>query len=103
MKIQVHVDHHTKGGEKFDEDVRVVVIGALFRFTDNITRVEVHVTDENGGKGSGDKRCVMEAHYVGHQPFAVTQHAASVDLAIAGASHKLEKVIETTIERLRSR
>ena len=37
------------------------------RFSAHITRVEVHLGDENAGKrGSDDKRCMMEARLEGH-------------------------------------
>ncbi|MGA9828885.1 MAG: HPF/RaiA family ribosome-associated protein, partial [Rhodanobacteraceae bacterium] len=77
-----------------------VVGNALGRFSNHITRVEVHLTDENANKsGEHDKRCVMEARFEGRQPIAVTDHAATLDKAIHGAIHKLTSLIESTLGR----
>ena len=102
MQIQVNTDHNIEGHEQFASHVRSVVESALSHFSERITRVEVHLSDENGGKGGpADKRCVMEARLEGRQPTAVTHHAATVDQAIDGAADKLASSIESTLGRLR--
>ncbi|MEO6420597.1 MAG: HPF/RaiA family ribosome-associated protein [Polyangiaceae bacterium] len=102
MQIQVSTDSNIEGSEKFTSHVEAVVNGAVGRFSDHITRVEVHVTDEVAHKsGQNDKRCVMEARLEGRQPTAVTHEAGTVDQALEGAANKLEKVIESTLGRLR--
>ena len=59
-----------------------------------LTRVEVHLNDENAGKsGAQDKRCQMEARIKGHQPLSVTHKAESLDLAVDGAADKLLRAI----------
>ena len=78
MQIQINTDHNLQGHESPAESVRATVENALKRFSTHITRVEVHLGDENGSKrGRDDKRCMMEARLEGHQPVAVTHHAAS--------------------------
>jgi ribosome-associated translation inhibitor RaiA len=79
------------------------VESALNRFSDHITRVEVHLSDENSEKKGGehDMRCVMEARLEGRQPIAVTHQAATVDEAVDGAADKLTRLIESTLGRLR--
>ena len=101
MQIQINTDRHIGGHETLKAQVRSTVESALIRFSDHITRVEVHLTDENGDKsGQDDKRCVMEARLEGHQPIAVTHQAASVDQAVDGAADKLARLIESTLGRL---
>jgi len=79
-----------------------VVEEALSRFSDQITRVEVHLSDENSHKsGQNDKRCLMEARLEGRRPTAVTHQAATLGQAVDGAADKLQKVIESTLGRLR--
>jgi hypothetical protein len=69
MQVQVNTDHHIKGDEALATSVRATVESALRRSSDYITRVEVHLSDENGDKrGQNDKRCVMEARLEGRQP-----------------------------------
>ena len=55
----------------------------MSRISDHITRVEVHLSDENGDKdGQNDMRCMMEARLEGRQPIAVTHQAATLDEAV---------------------
>ena len=103
MQIQMNTDGNIEGHEALATQVSSVVESALNRFSDHITRVEVHLSDENSGKKGGhdDMRCVMEARLEGRQPIAVTHHAATVDQAVDGAADKLTKLIESTLGRLR--
>lgn len=101
MQIQIDTDHNIAGHEALIAHVTGVVENALSRFSNHITRVEVHLADENANKGGEhDKRCVMEARIEGHQPIAVTDHAANLDLAVHGAVHKLTRLIESTLGRV---
>ena len=102
MQVQVNTDHHIKGREALVTSVRATLESALSRFSDHITRVEVHVSDEDGDKqGQNDKRCVIEARLEGRQPVAVTHQAATVDEAVDGAAGELARLIEHTLGRLR--
>jgi ribosome-associated translation inhibitor RaiA len=102
MQIQINTDSNIEGNEALADQVRSVVESALDRVSDRITRVEVHLSDENSHKSSqNDKRCVMEARLEGRQPVAVTNQAATLDQAVAGAADKLARLIEHTFGRLR--
>lgn len=103
MQIKTNTDRNIEGSEELSAQVEAVVGGALERFSDQITRVEVHLSDENGGRGgSDDKRCMMEARVEGRQPTAVTHEAPTVEEAMEGAAAKLERSLESTLGRLRS-
>ena len=100
MQIQVNTDHNIAGHEALTTYVTTCVENALSRFSEHITRVEVHLTDENANKGGEhDKRCLMEARLEGRQPIVSTDHAATLDQAILGAVHKLTSLIESTLGR----
>lgn len=102
MQIQVNTDDNIEGGEALTRRVEGALDKAIGRYSDHITRVEVHLGDENSAKGGeGDKRCMMEARLEGRPPTAVTNHAPTLDLAIDGAADKLRSVIESTLGRLR--
>jgi ribosome-associated translation inhibitor RaiA len=102
MQVQINTDHNIEGHEALAAHVSGVVESALDRFSDQVTRVEVHLTDEVGHKnGQDDKRCVMEARLQGRQPIAVTHHAGTVHQAVDGAAVKLTRLLESTIGRLR--
>ena len=101
MQIQINTDHTIGGHQALIADVSGKVENALSRFSGHITRVEVHLSDENSHrKGQSDKRCVMEARLEGRLPIAVTHEAASLDQAVDGASDKLARLIENTLGRL---
>jgi ribosome-associated translation inhibitor RaiA len=101
MQIQVNTDHNIEGHETLIANVRSAVERALDRFSDRITRVEVHLSDQNGDKGGpNDKRCTMEARLEGRQPMAVTHDAATLDQAIDGATDEILRFLESTLERL---
>ena len=102
MQIQINTDHNIGGHQALIAEVTGKVESALTRFSDHITRVEVHLSDQNSQKNSpGDKRCMMEARLEGRQPIAVSHEAETLDQAIGGASDKLARLIENTLGRQR--
>lgn len=105
MQILLNTDGHIEGREALATRISNVVEGALNRFSDQITRVEVHLSDENTDKkgGGDDMRCVLEARLEGRQPIAVTHQAATLDQAVDGAADKLTRLIASTLGRLRDR
>jgi ribosome-associated translation inhibitor RaiA len=101
MKIQLNTDVHIEGTEALASRVGATVEQALDHFREHVTRVEVHLADENGGKsGPHDHRCMLEARLEGRQPVAVTDHAATVDQAVQGAAQKLARLLDSTLGRL---
>ena len=101
MQIQTNTDHHVEGKEALTAHVETTVGNALRHVKDQISRVEVHLSDENGGKsGVDDKRCLMEARPKNHQPVAVSHQAGSVHQAIDGAARKLKSAIESVLGRV---
>jgi hypothetical protein len=100
VQIQINTDHNIEGTEPLVVRVEAIVAKTLRRFSDQITRVEVHLSDQNGSKTSQDeKRCMMEVRLQGQQPASVTHDAASVDQAVEGASNKLKRLLESTLGR----
>ncbi len=105
MQIHVHTDHNIDGHEALATWVTGVIEESLAGVTDRITRVEVHLRDENSDKKAGvdDMRCVIEAKLEGRPPLAVTEHAPTIHDAVISASGKLSRLIDHTIDRLRDR
>jgi ribosomal subunit interface protein len=103
MQIQINTGHNIEVHEALAAEISGVVESALSQFSDHITRVEVHLSDENSNKkvGHDDMLCMMEARLEGRRPIAVTHQAASLDQAINGAADKLTRLIEHTLGRLR--
>ena len=102
MHVQTNTDRNIQASESLAAEVEAVVIGALGRFVDHVTRVEVHLSDENGVRsGPDDKRCMMEARLAHRPPTAVTHRAATVVQAVGGAAGKLARAIENALARER--
>ena len=103
MQIQINTDHNIAGHQALVDQVSGVVENVLSRFSDHITQVDVHLSDENSDKKNGydEMRCKIEAHLEGRQPIAVTDEAATLDLAVDGAADKLARLIEHTLGKLR--
>ena len=101
MEIQINTDNNIEGSDELIQQTQAVVESALERYAQQITRVEVHLSDENSShKGGIDKRCVIEARLEGMHPVAVTDEAETVDEAVGGAADKLKKMLDHELGRL---
>jgi hypothetical protein len=104
MKVQVNTDSNVVGSDDLVRQVEAEVDSALGRFSERLTRVEVHLGDESAGSSTvADMRCSMEARPAGQQPVAVTHHADTLDEACRGAAQKLQTVLESNFGRLDAR
>ena len=104
MLIKINTDHNIQGREALAARLSGVVDHALARVREHITRVEIHLSLESGGKsGQSDKRCVMEARLEGYQPIMVSDQAGSLDQAVEGAAAKMLRAVDSAYGRLRSR
>ncbi|BCQ67039.1 ribosome-associated translation inhibitor RaiA [Pseudomonas protegens] len=104
MQIQVHSDNHIQSSLRMEEWVRSTVESTLERYEEDLTRVVVHLRDENGGKsGPDDMRCQLEARPKGHQPISVTHKADTLEQALDGATIKLESALEHMFGKLRGK
>lgn len=100
MQVQVN-SNQVNAGVGLHDWVGSTVESALERFDDFLTRVEVHVSDENANKaGAEDKRCQIEARPKGHSPVSVTHKADSMELAVDGAAEKMRHALEHLMGRL---
>jgi ribosome-associated translation inhibitor RaiA len=103
MQIIINTDSNIENNEELAQQVKATVVSALERFGDRITRVEVHLSDENSDKfGTDDKRCLLEARLAGLQPIAASHQAATLQQAIDSAAEKLKSAIDSTLGRLRN-
>jgi ribosome-associated translation inhibitor RaiA len=104
MQIQVHSDNHIEGSSRLVDWVSASVASKLDRFEEDLTRVVVHLNDENGIKAGGsDKRCQIEARPRGLQPVSVTHKAESLDFAVEGAIEKLSHALSHQFGKLRNK
>lgn len=100
MIIQVSTDHNIEGSAELNNYVVSSLTDSVARFEGVITRIEVHLSDENGNKTSAnDKRCLLEARIAHHQPIVVSHHADNIHQAIE-AHHKLVRSLDTMVGKL---
>jgi len=103
MKIQFNTGRNIIGSEELRASLTSLISGELSRFKDHITRLEVHLSDEDSNKnGVNDKRCMIEARLEGMKPIAVTNNADTQEQAVTGAVDKLKSSLNTIQGRLRN-
>ncbi|KKO43985.1 ribosomal subunit interface protein [Arsukibacterium ikkense] len=105
MQVQINSDRNIQADERLAEFVRDTLTSKLSRFADHVTRIEVHLSDENSStKHDGnDKRCLLEARLEGFDPIAVTEQAATVGQAVSGAADKLQRKLSSVLGKLRDK
>lgn len=103
MLIQFNTDRNVSGNLELEASLSTIIEAQLNRFSDQITRVEVHLSDEDGRKrGVNDLRCLLEARLEGLHPVTVSNDADSKEQAVRGATEKLKRALTTIIGRLRT-
>ena len=100
MQILVNTDNTIQGSEGLVERIEAIASEGLSRFSDRITRVELHLSDTNAERAGVDKRCVVEVRPKGLDPVVTTEQADTVDKAVASAIHKMVRLLETTFGKL---
>jgi ribosome-associated translation inhibitor RaiA len=103
MTIQFNTDKALKGEKRQEEYFSTQIANGLERFESHISRIEVHLKDENGKKdGFNDISCLMEARIEGKQPIAVSNQADSVELAINGAIDKMTNAMNSIVGKMQA-
>lgn len=102
MKIQINAGD-VQMSDAIRSHINERINQGLNRFADRITRVEVHLKDENAKKGGADKRCTIEVRPANRQPMAVEEGHEDLYTAITAAAHKAERAVAHLFERLDER
>lgn len=102
LKIIINSDSNLDIDAPAMGEIESEIEGRLGRFQDKLTRVVVHLRDENAAKTSGqnDKRCMLEARPEGMKPINVSHNAPSVREAVNQGTRKLERLLDDTFARL---
>jgi hypothetical protein len=100
MQIQVNSDHTIATPEGFNEYVRKVIEQSLHNIDSQVTRIEVHLSDEKGDRpGVDSKRCLIEARLAGRKPIAISDRADTLDEVISSAAEKLKHAIQSIMSK----
>ena len=101
MEINVNTDNTIDRHQGLDERVRASVEDAIDRFSEQVRRVDVHLSNENSQKHEdGSNYCMMEARVSGYAPVVVHAHAENLHLSISNAASKLQRALDHALGRL---
>ena len=95
MQVQFNSDSSVMGTANVAERIEAKVREKLARFEERLTRLEIHVHDENAHKhGHDDKACTIEARPRGARAIGVTEGASTVDDAARKAAATLAQRLD---------
>ena len=104
MQIQVNTDNNIAGREDVTQYVEGILDSKLKAVSSAITRIEVHLQDQNAEKsGPDDKRCMVEVRLENRQPVTTTDTADTIQSAVIGAVDKMRNLLDREIGKQRAR
>ena len=104
MIILINTDKNHRENEAERANLKLLIRQEMKPFIAHISRIDVHLSDENGAKsGFDDKRCTMEVRIEGRLPMAVAAHAETEDLAVAAALENLKELFVDSMRKLQYR
>ena len=100
MQIQMNFAN-IESSDALESHVRQQLDSSIGRFNDRLTRIEVHLADDNSPHKNGqfDKRCTLEARPRGGDPITVEAKAAEFYPAINDATRKLQSALTSRLDR----
>ncbi|MEM9050963.1 MAG: HPF/RaiA family ribosome-associated protein [Bacteroidota bacterium] len=104
MIIQINTNSKIQGSQNMEAYFTERIEDGLKHFSDYITRVEVHVSDQNGDKGGADDiQCKIEARLQGQQPVLVESREENQDKALSVAIDKMQGVMRKVKGKMQNR
>ncbi len=104
MHIQVNTDNNIAGRDDVTRYVQGVIESKLGAVSNGITRIEVHLQDQNAEKsGPEDKRCMVEVRLENRQPVTATNTADTIQSAVIGAVDKMRNILDRELGKQRAR
>ncbi len=104
MQFQLNTDANIQGDDRLAEVAETMVTSSLGHLTSRLTRIEVHLADENAAKGGADDIvCTIEARPEGMQPQTVTHADADVESALRGGAKKIRALLDSEFGKLSRR
>lgn len=99
MKVQINTDKNISGDTTLTESLEDILRFDLSCFSDQISRIELHLSDENSEAKTGmaDKRCLLEVRLAGEHPIAVSKSAQNVEEAVTGATKKMFNLLKSEL------
>lgn len=99
----MQIEIHHSGMQRSDalvEHINDRIEHALRHHGERMTHVEVHLHDDNAGKGGpNDKRCVIEVRPAGFDPIMVDATGEELTLTVSDAANKLTHAVQHFVDR----
>jgi len=104
MIVQLNTDKNIEGTAGLETFVSEKVNSGLKHFVENITRIEVHLSEQNADKGgSEDIHCKIEARLEGIQPVIVVGKSGTKEKALDDAVDKMKAKLGTVMGKIKNR
>lgn len=104
MVIQLNTDKNIKGTENLEAFVSEKVKGSLKHFVNKVTRIEVHLSDQNAEKGGADDiQCKIEARVQGMKPVIAVSKSDTKEKALNEAVEKIKASLSTVIGKMKNK
>lgn len=101
MIIHVNTDKSSSVNETMYHRLKNLLSADLNRLTEDITWLNVHLSDDDANKESFfDKRCMLEARLKGNRPVSVIELADTHEHAVKGAINKLKHSLGSVSGRI---
>ncbi len=98
MKILINSDSSIAMDAKLAKLIMGEATELLDRFSDRLTRVEIHLTDIDRGKtGKVDKRCLVEVRAARAKPLVASAQTKEVETAVNQALRKMVRALDTSL------
>lgn len=102
MKIQFNTDKNIHGTEALESRISERINHTLGHFDEFISRIEVHLSDQNAHKTGGeDIQCKLEVRLEGSQPITVTAKHSEKEKAVDQAAQKMKAALDTKVGKMR--
>ena len=103
MTIQLNADNNLTVHDVFRDKLNNSLQEGLYRFSDHITRLEVHLSDDTEFRfGPNDKKCLLEACIEGRSPIVVSAGANNFQVAVYSAVTKLRSSLDSFLGRMQN-
>ena len=103
MIININTDSNIQNTAPLKDHVMSVLTDQLKRYENRISRVEVHLSDQNAYKKAGkDIKCTIEARPDGFDPMTVSELTDNLHQSIKVATEKLVFKLQSEFERRRN-
>lgn len=97
MTIKIKTDDNI-GSKELKFPMVTVISEKLLRFSPDLTRLELHLSDKNGNReGLKVKKCLLKARLDGRRPITVINRSHSHEHAFNGALAKLTSSLDRAI------